>query len=128
MTKQLIGEPVGDSLGDVLKAARLSTGMTFAALSEATGIARGQLYKLENNQVRKANPAQLAFLAQALGLSLYELYAAAGHATPKAIDNLSDELERKLSVLPPAALDRLEEYVDRLMNEQSGGSAISEEV
>lgn len=112
--------PAADrTLGELLKAAREAKGLSFAALVEVTGLSQGQLHKLEKDQVKTINPAHLAVLAEPLGLSLYELYAAAGYQTPSAIAYLSGDLEDKLRQLPPDALQRLEEFIDRLTQDRS---------
>lgn len=107
-----------DSLGAVIHRARVEAGLTFSALAQASGVAQGQLSKLEKNQVKKVNPAHLAAIAEPLGLSLYALYSAAGYKTPASLSHLGDELEAKLSRLPPQALKRLDAYVNRLAKEQ----------
>lgn len=106
-----------DSLGSVLRTARQAAGLTFDALSEKTGIAKGQLHKLENDRVQKVNPAQLTLLAEPLGLSIYRLFRAAGYGTPTELAGLGDDLEAKLAQLPPDALRRLEIYVNELATE-----------
>jgi transcriptional regulator with XRE-family HTH domain len=112
-----------ESLGALLQRARIGAGMSYGTLAAATGIARGQLHKLEHDQVQKVNPAQLAVLASPLGLSLYDVYAAAGYQTPSELMGLGADLEDKLRRLPPDALGRLEAYVDRLMRDDQRTAA-----
>lgn len=107
------------SLGDLIHEARIECGLTFQALAAASGVAQGQISKLEHNQVLKANPAHLAALAEPLGLTIYRLYAAAGYKTPVDLSHLGAELEEKLSLLPPDAIARLEGYVERLAREHA---------
>lgn len=106
-----------ESVGAVLKRARAESSLSYGDLSKKTGIARGQLFKLEQDQVKKVNPAHLAILAEPLGVSLYQLYAAAGYATPSALSHLGPELEDRLRQLPPDALKRLDGYIERLADE-----------
>lgn len=112
-------EPAEESLGKFLKRARLDAGISFGQLSVTTGIARSQLHRIENDQVKKVNPAQLAVLAESLDLSLYRLYEAAGYPiqNQSALPNLGNDLEAKLSWLPPEAVERLDAYVDKLVSE-----------
>ncbi|WP_454162993.1 helix-turn-helix domain-containing protein [Gordonia iterans] len=114
MTSNKWGTEPHATLGTVLRTARQAAGLTFGALSEETGIARGQLHKLENDRVQKVNPAQLTLLAEPLGISIYQLFRAAGYGTPSALAGLGDELEAKLAQLPPEALERLEHFVNEL--------------
>lgn len=106
-----------ENLGELLRQARLKAGYKFQDLADVSGVLPGQISKLEGNQVRRPNPALLAALAEPLGLSLYQLYVAAGYKTPSAIAHLGPELEQKLRQLPPEATERLERYVDRLSTE-----------
>lgn len=104
------------SLGELIKAARCGAGMSFAALAERTGIGQGQLHRLEHDEIRAVNPAHLALLAEALGISLFRLYSAAGYST-EALSLLGEELEDKIRELPPEAIKRLDDFVTRLATE-----------
>lgn len=106
------------TLGDLIHESRMARGFTFKALAEASGVAQGQIHKLEKNQVKKANPAHLAALAEPLGLTIFSLYSAAGYKTPAALSHLGAELEAKLSRLQPDALVRLNRYVEQVLREQ----------
>lgn len=117
MTSPTTSTQPSDSLGTVLRAARQAAGLTFDALSEKTGIAKGQLHKLENDRVQKVNPAQLTLLAEPLGLTPYQLFRAAGYGTPASLTGLSGDLEAKLAQLPPEALRTLESYIHELATE-----------
>lgn len=115
--KSLGGASSGESLGALLKRARLAARISFGQLSATTGIARSRLHRLENDQVKKVNPADLSILAESLDLSLHQVFQAAGYPTQSALPNLGNELEAKLCELPPEALDRLDAYVDQLVRE-----------
>lgn len=106
-----------ESLGDLLYRARIDAGISFGQLAKTTGIARSVLHRLENNQIKKADPAKLALLAEPLNLSLGQLYAAAGYSTPMSLSRLGSQLEAKLAELPPEALERLDAYISELAHE-----------
>lgn len=106
----------GSTLGDVLWQARMEAGYSIKGLAQMAGVPQSQLYKLENDHVQKPNAAHLAALAEPLGLSLYEVYAAAGIKTPEALANLDQELEDKLRALSPEHLKRLDRYVEGLLD------------
>jgi len=116
MTSNTIQSAADNPLGSLIHDARLNAGFTFRALSEASGVAQGQISKLEKGQVLKVNPAHIAALAEPLGLSLYNMYAAAGYKTPASLSQLGDDLEEKIRQLPPDAVARLEHYVERLLD------------
>lgn len=105
------------TLGEKLKDERLRSGLTIVQLSEQAGIAVGQIHKLENDKVKKPNPAHLAALAAALGLPLIRLYSAAGYRTPGELTALEPELAARLAELPPPALARISEFLDELLRD-----------
>lgn len=115
MTSNTIQTAADNPLGSLIHDARLNAGFTFRDLSEISGVAQGQISKLEKGQVLKVNPAHIAALAEPLGLSLYSMYAAAGYKTPASLSQLGDDLEEKIRQLPPDAVARLERYVESLL-------------
>ncbi len=105
------------TLGGMLKGERISSGLTIAQLSEQAGLAVGQIHKLENDKVKKPNPAHLAALAAALDVTLLRLYDAAGYHTPDQLTALEPELAARLADLPPAALERITQFLDELLRD-----------
>lgn len=106
-----------ETLGIRLKAARKASGLTFAQLSEVAGIAVGQIHKLENDRVTKVNPAHLAALAGPLGLPLHQLFAWAGYPVER-LQMLEPELARRLSELPPPALEQITDMLHAWLDAQ----------
>lgn len=107
-----------ETLGELIERARVDAGFTYKQLAERSGVAQSQISKLAHDQVRKANPAHLAALAEPLGLTIYQLYSAAGYGTPATLTHLGAELEEKLRALPPDAVARLEQYIETLTAER----------
>ena len=101
MTNHRNDEP-GPSLGGVLKQGRISAGLSVRALSEQAGISLGQLSKLENDLVKKVNPAHLAAVAGPLNIPVSGLYAAAGYALTEQADHESDLVETLKGLSPEA--------------------------
>jgi transcriptional regulator with XRE-family HTH domain len=100
--------------GTFLRNARIAAGLSIAGLSQAAGIAVGQVHKLENDRVQKINPAHIAALAGPLGVPLYRLYQAAGYPAEQ-IPLLEPELVQRLMELPPEALKSITGLLDGLM-------------
>jgi hypothetical protein len=67
------------SLGTLLEAARVHSGLTLNGLSQATDIPLTSLHRLFHDQVARPSPAHLVALAQALGTARGPLLAAAGY-------------------------------------------------
>lgn len=94
------------TLGAVLKQARVERGLTIVKLSQEAGIAVGQVHKLENDQVKKVNPAHLVALTGPLGVPMYRLFRLAGYPAEQ-VPLLEPELVRKLAALSPQSLNQI---------------------
>lgn len=94
------------TLGVVLKQARVERGLTIAKLSQEAGIAVGQVHKLENDQVKKVNPAHLVALTGPLRVPMYHLFRLAGYPAEQ-VPLLEPELVRKLADLSPQSLNQI---------------------
>lgn len=103
-----------EGFGTFLRSSRIAAGLSIAALSQAAGLAVGQVHKLENDRVQKINPAHIAALAGPLGVPLYRLYQAAGYPAEQ-IPLLEPELVQRLMELPPEALKSITGLLDGLM-------------
>ena len=72
-------------LGAMIKAARVSLGLTQEDLGRAVGVSNGFLSNLENGRARAPGDAKLEQIARLLGLSPAEVFAAAGRVHPEVI-------------------------------------------
>lgn len=102
------------SFGSALNQARLRKGMSMRQLADASGLAVGQIHKLEHDLVKKINPVHVAALAEALGVQRLHFYFAAGFDGAMALSHLHPELVRRLTELPPGRQKRLIEAIDEL--------------
>lgn len=100
------------TLGEFLKQARTERGLTIAKLSQEAGIAVGQVHKLENDQVKKVNPAHLAALSAPLDIPIHRLFRLAGYPTEQ-IPLLEPELVQKLAELSPQALNQITKMLNQ---------------
>lgn len=100
------------TLGEFLKQARTERGLTIAKLSQEAGIAVGQVHKLENDQVKKVNPAHLAALSAPLDVPIHRLFRLAGYPTEQ-IPLLEPELVQKLAELSPQALNQITKMLNQ---------------
>lgn len=106
MTSQSKQKPNEMTLGAVLKQARVERGLTIVKLSQEAGIAVGQVHKLENDQVKKVNPAHLVALTGPLRVPMYHLFRLAGYPAEQ-VPLLEPELVRKLADLSPQSLNQI---------------------
>lgn len=94
------------TLGQVLKQARIAQGLTISQLSQEAGIAVGQVHKLENDQVKKVNPAHLVAVSGPLEEPVHRLFRLAGYAAEQ-VPLLEPELTSRLAELSPQALEQI---------------------
>lgn len=121
---------VGNRLSQILKKRREELGLSFGQLADATGITRGQLFKLEQGQVQKVQPRQLAALAEPLEVPLADLYDAAGFELPTELPSFTPYLRTKYRDLPPAARAELQQsfaQIARRYGYQPGGPRSGED-
>ncbi|MBZ5736304.1 helix-turn-helix domain-containing protein [Nocardioides sp. TRM66260-LWL] len=116
MTSQSKHRPNEMTLGAVLKQARIERGLTIAKLSQEAGIAVGQVHKLENDQVKKVNPAHLVALTGPLGMPMYRLFRLAGYPAEQ-VPLLEPELVRRLAELSPHSLNQITMMLDEWLAE-----------
>lgn len=112
------------TLGEMLQQARLEAGYTIKGLAEMSGVPISQIAKLEHDQVKKPNMAHLAGLAEPLGLTIYQLYKAAGYQTPETLTALAPELEQALRAMPRHALVKVEQYIEQIAKEHGADSTL----
>lgn len=124
MTSTNDDDPV-KTLGEVLQRGRSHAGLSVRALSEQAGVSVGQLSKLENDQVKKVNPAHLAAIAGPLELPLARLYAAAGYDLTD-LAPLEPELVQRLMELSPDALNSITKMLNDLVTsgQLTGGGPV----
>lgn len=118
MTAQAEYENQELTLGQLLKRARIARGLTINQLSRDAGIAVGQVHKLENDRVKKVNPAHLAALSGPLDQPVHQLFRVAGYPAGE-IPLLEPELARRLAELPPQALEQITTMLNNWLLEHS---------
>ena len=72
------------SLGETLKAARISMGLSLREVEAKTGISNGYLSQLESNGVKQPSPHHLHALSMLYRLSYAELMRLVGYHVPSS--------------------------------------------
>ena len=109
------------TLGEQLRRAREQQGLSLYALAQQSGVTRSLIWKLEQGQVNDPRPETVSKVAQALGLSLTDLYTEAGYANVEQLPTLRRYLRAKYGHLPAAKRNEVARYFEQL--EQEYGSA-----
>jgi transcriptional regulator with XRE-family HTH domain len=103
------------TLGDYIKARRLSLGLSRAGAAEASDLDPSYWAKLETGHYQNPAPQHLSTIAGVLGLPLADLYGLAGYEIPEGLPNLQPYLRAKYD-LPHEAVVDLERYFELLRN------------
>ncbi len=87
--------------------------MTVRQLADAAGLVASTVSRLESGLIASPKPDHLQRLAQALGIEVEELYAAAGYLAPGGLPALRPYLRAKYGLTEDLA-SRIEGYVEAL--------------
>lgn len=116
MKNDLNKEMPDETLGAFLQSARTHAGLSLRDVAAETGISKSMIGKLELDEVGEPRPSTLEVLAASLGVSLVDMYAAAGYKPAKGLPTFAPYLRSKYRKLPPDARAELQESFDRVAN------------
>lgn len=102
-------------LGRRLKARRKEIGLSQREVGRRAAIDDATIVRLEQGAIAAPAPDKLSRVADALGLSLADVFALAHYAVPGDLPSFKPYLRAKYRrLLPPAAVSELERYFDDL--------------
>ena len=101
-------------LGKLLRIRREALHLSTRALGAQIGVDDSTIVRIEQGARSTPRPDVLAKLAQALQISLADIYALVGYAIPHDLPSLPAYLKLKYRDLPPAAQEELIGYIDYL--------------
>lgn len=101
-------------LGEYLRNARHTKGLSAAQLGELTGINDASIVRFENGSFSAPAPDKLARIAEALGLPVADVFALAEYTAPSELPTLTPYLRSKYGDLPDEAMAQIERYATRV--------------
>ena len=101
------------TLGEYLRARRLSQGLSYQDVADRSGLHYSYWNKLENGQYEQPAPKYLRIIAKTLEVPVEDLLALAGYDLPERLPSFTPYLRAKFD-LPPEAIADLERYFDLL--------------
>jgi transcriptional regulator with XRE-family HTH domain len=111
-----LGCPIGKGHREcVLKARRLSRGLSLSDAAQLSGLHFSYWSKLEAGQYESPSPKHLQSIAQALEVNFEDLYGLAGYDSPERLPTFKPYMRAKYD-LPPEAVADLERYFELLRN------------
>lgn len=110
------------TLGQLLRQRREALGLSSRQLAKLAGTRDTTIMRLERGAFATPAPDKLLRIAEALGLSLADVYALAGYGVPNELPALRPYLRTKYRDLPAPAAAELERYVEQLERKYGFGS------
>jgi len=101
-------------LGEWLRSRRRRAGLSTIQLAKEVGTTDATITRIEQGAFAAPAPDKLSRIADALGLSLADVFALADYAVPTDLPTFTPYLRAKYRSLPPKAVDELEHYFDKL--------------
>jgi transcriptional regulator with XRE-family HTH domain len=106
-------EPRNQTLGEYVRARRLSLGLSYQDVADESGLHYSYWNKLENGHYEQPAPKYLKIIAHTLRVPIEDLYGLAGYDLPDRLPTFTPYLRAKYE-LPPEAVADLERYFDML--------------
>ncbi len=102
------------ALGSYLKEHRAALGLSTRALAARCGIDMATIVRLEQGAFAEPRPETLRVVAEALGVSLADVFAMADYVIPDELPAFTPYLRSKYRDLPGPAVDELERSFKRI--------------
>ena len=101
-------------LGKVLETQRLSLGLSTRQLGTLAKTSGVTVLRTERGDYASPNPAKLARMATALGLSVNSIFELAGYSTPAELPAFLPYMRTKYQDLPIEDIQKIQAYADKL--------------
>ena len=102
------------ALGRFFKEHRAALGLSTRALAARCGIDMATIVRIEQGAFAEPRPDTLRVVAEALGVSLADVFAMADYVVPDELPTFSPYLRSKYRDLPAPAVDELERSFKRI--------------
>ena len=104
-------------LGQHLRQRRNELGWSAKTLADKCDTRDTTVLRIELGEFAAPSADTLARMAEALGLSVGDVYARAGYVTPNDLPTLGPYLHSQYRDLPDDAIERIENYINRLVKQ-----------
>lgn len=101
-------------LGELIRRKRIEAGMSTHELGKIVETRNSTIIRLEQGAFAAPSPDKLARIAEALGMTLADIYGHAGYAVPGDLPGFHAYLPTRYKRLPADAIAELTEVFDRL--------------
>jgi transcriptional regulator with XRE-family HTH domain len=104
-------------LGRLIYSRRKELGLSTRQLAEQAGMNFGTVSRIEQGQFAAPDPGKLARLAEALGLSIADVYGLADYAVPDDLPSFQPYLRSKYRDMPAEAVEDLNKAFERIIKQ-----------
>jgi transcriptional regulator with XRE-family HTH domain len=104
-------------LGKWLRQRRQAAGLSTIQLAKQAGTTDGTITRFEQGAIAAPDPHKLSRIAEALDLSLADVYAMADYAVPSDLPSFQPYLRGKYRDMPAGAIGDLERAFERIIKE-----------
>lgn len=104
-------------LGRQLRVRRDELGLSVRDLERLTDVDNGTIVRIEQGAFAAPAPDKLSRIAEALGLSLADVFALAEYSAPSELPSFTPYLRAKYRSLPTKAVAQLQRYFDDLADQ-----------
>ena len=101
-------------LGELIRARRVDAKLSTHELGKLVGTRNSTIIRLEQGAFAAPSPEKLARIAEALGMTLADIYSHAGYAVPEDLPGFHAYLPVRYRDLPAEAIRELTELFDQL--------------
>ncbi len=105
----------GARLGALLRERRLAAGLSTYELGKRVHCENSTIVRLEQGAFAAPSPDKLARIAEALGMTLADIYTHAGYVIPEDLPGFHAYLPARYRNLPAEAIRELTELFDQLV-------------
>lgn len=109
-----MNEEQARALGAFLREHRTALGLSTRAVAAESGVDMATIVRLEQGAFAEPKPDTLRGVAEALGVSLADVFALADYTVPSELPNFQPYLRSKYRELPSPALEELERSFRRI--------------
>mgnify|MGYP000965602044 CR=1 FL=1 len=102
-------------LGELIRQRRHEVGMSTHELGDRIGAKNSTIVRLEQGAFAAPSPEKLAGIADALGISLADMYGHAGYVVPNDLPGFHAYLPARYRDLPAQAIQELLDLFDALV-------------
>ena len=103
------------TLGRLLRARREELGLSSRQLAERAAMDDATIVRIEQGAFAAPRPDKLSRIAEALGLSLADVFALADYAVPDDLPSFQPYLRSKYRDMPTEAVDDLNKAFERIV-------------